>query len=466
MPVRHYRAVDPVLGDLHLVLRSGLRRFASVALSVALLAGFATPALGWANGPDNGNGYGTHDWLIDQAVKVFGGSPPAWLDVHAALLASDDPDKVFWATNEHVFNEKGYGRGAVDRITTFYHQALAAHQAGDDATASIAFGWMAHYYGDILQPYHTNYAAISLGVSHRRYELLVDDATSLPDQSPAWMTPDRSPKLVTDVRATAIAAAAYSRGYFPEVYRRFHADETVLNARVSTITGYLLKRASSDLADLLYSIDQGVDIIPAATLTAKVKYVYIAKNATEYVDITVKDAAGHPLEGIRVDVAFPKATGGTTLIRHYTTAAGTLTVHASVGASPYGHRRDVKVTVATGDVTKTATPWFMTTHRLASGSAGFKSWVNDSTVQPGQTLRVASLARDTKGHGIANLKVAWTLTFANGTVLKAVGYTGTTGKAVLSVPITAATPKGTVKVSAKTQAAGATRYSTTSFKRS
>ena len=112
---------------------------------------------------------------------------------HAALLASDDPDKVFYATNEHVFNEKGYGRGAVDRITTFYHQALVAHQAGDDETASIAFGWMAHYYGDILQPYHTNYAAVDLDVSHRRYELLVDDQTSLPDQSPGWMTTDRTP---------------------------------------------------------------------------------------------------------------------------------------------------------------------------------------------------------------------------------------------------------------------------------
>ena len=69
------------------------------------------------------------------------------------------------ATNEHVFNEKGYGRGAVDRITEFYHQALTAHLAGDDATASIAFGWMAHYVGDILQPYHTNYAAVHLDVA-------------------------------------------------------------------------------------------------------------------------------------------------------------------------------------------------------------------------------------------------------------------------------------------------------------
>ena len=60
------------------------------------------------------------------------------------------------------------------------------------------------------------------------------------------------------MRTTAIAAAAYSRGFFPELYRQFHANETVLNARVKEITGTLLKRASSDLANLLYSIDQGV----------------------------------------------------------------------------------------------------------------------------------------------------------------------------------------------------------------
>src|SRR6476660_9789478 len=180
------------------------------------------PALAWGNGGNLGNGYGTHDWIISQALKVFGDSPPAWLDVNAALLASDDPDKVFWAANEHVFYERGYGRGAVDRISEFYHQTLVAHQAGDDATASTRFGWMAHYVGDILQPYHTNYAAIN------------------------------------DVRATSIAAAAYSRKSFPELYSIFKVDETLLAPRVLEITGYLLKRASADLADMLYSIDQGV----------------------------------------------------------------------------------------------------------------------------------------------------------------------------------------------------------------
>jgi hypothetical protein len=439
---------------------------ASLALSVVAFAALTATALGWANGPNEGNGYGTHDWIVGQAVKVFDGSPPAWFDLNAALLATDDPDTQFRAVNEHVFNEKGYGRGAVDRITTFYHQALVAHQAGDDLTASIAFGWMAHYLGDILQPYHTNYAAIDLDASHLAYELLVDKQTRTADMSPAWMTPDRTPKAVADVRTRAIAAAAYSRGFFKELYTQFHADETILNTRVSEITGLLLRRASSDLADMLYSLDKGVgDAAPAATVTASVKYRYAGRNSTEPVTVTVKDASGRPLEGVRVDIAFPAPAGGTVLLRRYTTAAGTVTAYGAVGTSPFGKRRDVVVTVTTGAVTKTPTTWFMATYRLASGTAGFSSHVNDGTVRPGQTIRVASVAHDTKGRPVANLVVHWTWTFSNGRVVKTSATTNALGKAVTSMPVTTNMPKGKVHMTAHVQSGSVNRTSTTSFRR-
>ena len=133
-----------------------------------------------------------------------------------------------------------------------------------------------------------------------------------PDASPEWSTTDRSPQAVTDVRTTAIAAAAYSRSFYPELYALYHVDETVLAPRVSEITGYVLKRASSDLADLLYSLDQGVgDAAPAGSVVATLRYSHIAQNTTETVYVTVKDAFGRPLEGIRVDVAFPEGGRGT-----------------------------------------------------------------------------------------------------------------------------------------------------------
>jgi hypothetical protein len=426
----------------------------------------ATPALGWANGGNLGNAYGTHDWIVGQAYKVFGDQPPAWFDLQTALLATDDPDKLFWATNEHVFYEKGYGRGAVDRVAEFYHQALTAHLAGDDQTASIAFGWMAHYYGDILQPYHTNYAAVDLGDSHRRYEMLVQAVTRNPDASPDWSTTDRTPKSVADVRPLAIAAAAYSRRFFPELYRLFKVDETVLVPRVAEITGFLLKRASSDLADMLYSIDQGVgEAAPVASVKTSVRWRYAARNTTQTVYVTVKGEAGQPLEGVRVDIAFPKATGGTSLLRRYTTASGTVTAYGAIGASPFGLRRDVGVTVKTGDVVKTATTWFVTTHRLATGSAGFKSWVSRTTVVPGQTVRVASLARDRLGRPVPNLKVNLSWTFGNGHVLTTSAYTDATGRVLTTMPITDETPLGTVKIVARTQAGSANRVSSTSFRR-
>jgi hypothetical protein len=343
----------------------------SLALSLVALLGLTAPAIGWSNGPNEGNGYGTHDWIVSQAVKVFDGNPPAWFDLDTALLATDDPDTQFRAINEHVYKEKGYGRGAVDRITTFYHEALVAHRAGDEATASIAFGWLAHFYGDILQPYHTAYAGTGLDASHLAYELLVDKQTRTEDMSPAWMTADRTPHAVADVRATAIVAAAFSRSYFPELHSQFHADETVLNSRVTEITGDLLQRASSDLADILYSLDQGVgDAAPAASVTTSVKYHYVARNTTETVYATVKDATAHPLEGVRVDIAFPTASGGTTLLRRYTTAAGTVTAYGAIGASPLGLRRDIVVTVTTGAVTKTRTTWFTPPAGLPPGRPG------------------------------------------------------------------------------------------------
>ena len=217
---------------------------------------------------------------------------------------------------------------------------------------------------------------------------------------------------------------------------------------------------------MLFSLDQGVgDAAPAATVTASVPYHYVGRNSTEPVTVTVKDATGRPLEGVRVDVAFPAPAGGTTLLRRYTTAAGTVTAYGSVGTSPFGQRRTIVVTVTTGDVTKTPTTWFIPTHRLASGKAGFSSHVNDGTVKPGQTIRVASVARDTKGHPVANLVVHWTWTFSNGRVVKTTATTNALGKAVSWLPVTTSMPKGLVHITAHVQSGSSNRTSTTSFRR-
>ena len=87
---------------------------------------------------------------------------------------------------------------------------------------------------------------------------LVGTVTRNPDASPEWSTDDRAPKAVADVRPLRHRRGGLFAQVFPELYGLFKVDETVLAPRVAEITGLLLKRASSDLADLLYSIDQGV----------------------------------------------------------------------------------------------------------------------------------------------------------------------------------------------------------------
>ena len=57
-------------------------RVTRVAIAALLLAALVAPApvAGWANA---GDGYSTHDWVIDQAVKVLDGKA-GWFDAAAA----------------------------------------------------------------------------------------------------------------------------------------------------------------------------------------------------------------------------------------------------------------------------------------------------------------------------------------------------------------------------------------------
>ena len=41
------------------------RRPILVALTAFVLLLLPTIAFGWANGPDHGNGFGTHDWTLE-----------------------------------------------------------------------------------------------------------------------------------------------------------------------------------------------------------------------------------------------------------------------------------------------------------------------------------------------------------------------------------------------------------------
>ena len=119
-------------------------RVLAFVLAPALIASLAAaPASGWANGP-NGDGYGTHDWVLEQAYKLVG-SDAAWFDKTTALLATDDPDYLEsdvdpYYTIEHVYRDQGKYGGAIHRITERYAKAVRYYEAGQYKSASKQIG--------------------------------------------------------------------------------------------------------------------------------------------------------------------------------------------------------------------------------------------------------------------------------------------------------------------------------------
>ena len=343
-----------------------------IAVLLAVLAALAAvaPAAAWSNGPAKdgveGNGYGTHDWIIDQALKTFGGKVPSWFEANTARLASDDPDTLFWKTNEHVYMDQGYGRGAVHQVVEYYAKAINHLKAGDGHNASFDIGRLAHFYADMLQPFHTNYGASGKDSAHSKYELLVDANHRTSSSAPEWQTADRSPENVTNIRTKAIDAATYSRAKYAELYAEFSKNQTVLNTRVKQITGYLMTRASRDIGDIINSIDKKIGNAPAiAKISISRKYSQPSSIEYQAIYIKVTDASGKPLEGVKVDVTFPTsadvpngAEPTAHVFRAYTMPDGIAKATAYIDLSKHGTKLTVKVVATSGGKTVSGTTWY------------------------------------------------------------------------------------------------------------
>jgi hypothetical protein len=343
-------------------------RPSAVLIAILIAAAWVAPVAAWSNGPSKdgvvGNGYGTHDWIIDQALKTFGGKVPAWFDASAARLASDDPDTLFWRTNEHVYMEAGYGRGAVHQVVELYDKAVTHLRMGDAKLASKDIGLLSHFYADVLNPFHTAYAAAGKHGPHEKYELLVDSRTKSASSMPEWQTKDRSPENVTNIRTKTIAAAAYSRGKFAELYKEFTKDQSVLNTRVRQLTGHVLTRASRELGDIIHSVGKGIGNAPAVTrIVAWPKYSTItAKNNYQAIYVKATDSSGRIVQGLQVDVTFhtsadvkAPASWDSDVMRVYTLPDGVAKATAYVDLSSKGVPQKVYVKVTTRGRTLTTT---------------------------------------------------------------------------------------------------------------
>lgn len=227
----------------------GLVGLAVVATAGSLVLCTAPVAGGWSNGAGGCNSYGTHDWILDQALQATG-ERTDWVRTRVALRATDDPDcrdgidrasSTWW----HVYDRWGdeYG-GADEAAAVWFRRVESRLAAGRERAASKAVGYLAHIVGDIANPLHTDQRDREESI-HSSYERSVDTRIGRYRFSYDGRDPARP------ARKTRRIARAAHRSYF-ELLRGY--DGGAYNQVVHRITKRQLDRASDGLADLLTSV--------------------------------------------------------------------------------------------------------------------------------------------------------------------------------------------------------------------
>ena len=210
-----------------------------------------TPAHAWSNGTEGCNSYGTHDWILDQALQAVG-EQAEWVRTPVALRATDDPDCVdgidhasgtWW----HVYDEWGdtYG-GAPEAAMVWFRRIERRLENGNEHGASKALGLLAHIVGDIAQPMHTDSRDREDRV-HSSYESTVDRRLS------AYRFDHDGVDRARPYGRTLRVARRAHRSYF-DLVRAY--DRHGYNDRVDAITRRQLNRAANAVADLLTGLSR------------------------------------------------------------------------------------------------------------------------------------------------------------------------------------------------------------------
>ena len=447
------------------------RNIVAAAAMVALFV-FPTPrpASGWGNA---GDGYATHDWVVDRALDILdaAGRRPAWFDRNLALPYTDDPDTMERAQDssrgwEHVYYDMTVHGGAVQRISEHYTAALDALAAGDTAAATINVALLSHFLADISQPYHTARAGFGQSKPHVAYESAVSARTRTPESAPDWADATQAVSGISNIRKTAAATASYSRARFAALHRAWTATGDIDDPTVTQITGEVLKRAARDLANVIWSLDQGTGRSPdMASFGARLRWVGVRNgDSGQVVYARVEDAAGNGIGGAEIQISWPLPDGTRKQYRTWTNSAGDAERTIAVGKLRMLRRQDVPMVAIVNGATLDRSRWFIPSPKLDIGRAGFKTVVNDATPHVGQTIRVTALARDTSGRPVAGLQVTWTWDLGRTTV-RTSGITNAYGKAYSTRLITSSLTSGTVSIKAHVQAYSLNRYAYTSFNR-
>jgi hypothetical protein len=448
-------------------------RLAAIALMALLaFAGSIAPVGAWSN---RGDGYGTHDWILDQALRLLDDRNigHGWVNRTIALEATDDPDTVEVAADpsrkiEHTYTATGRRGGAIHRITEHYAKLLRAYDANDNAEASYQLGMLAHFWGDLSMPFHTDQDAQTNDNEHEALELLVNDLTRAPTDKPGWSVANTNWNVsnMANVRTGAVAMAAYSRARYHDLDAAFEANDTTLSNAADNIVQDVLIRASGDLADLIQSVPKGIGNPPrVGSLQLWARWHGVKGNETnQLIYGRVKDVNGDLMEGVRVDVTFPTDSGPKTWA-FWTDETGEGHVRIEVGNPALMSKKDVTGKVKTDQTTVNDGDWYYRTEKLADADAGFWTDVSDRSVVAGQTVRIKTYVRTPSGKPIAGLLIDWTWDLGGGQTMVTTAYTNSKGKAVSTYVIPNGFTRAQVYVYAHTTAYSINRKSKTWFQR-
>ena len=100
-------------------------------------------AQAWSNGVNGYNSFGTHDWILREAIDALG-DDASWICLGRALRATDDPDSMdgidhasgtWW----HVWDEWGSYGGGPEAIRVWFNRT--EHKLEQGTTAARAGRW-------------------------------------------------------------------------------------------------------------------------------------------------------------------------------------------------------------------------------------------------------------------------------------------------------------------------------------
>ena len=238
------------------------RRRIVLALAVCLLALPAgllnKPAevRAWSNGVSGPNSYGTHDWILDKAIRTLKkrNNKANWVKLQVALWATDDPDTrngIEYASSPwwHVYDVHGERYGNAPEAIRFWFKKAAKQLAGKHrAKASRSLGKLAHLLGDLANPLHTDQTSREDGI-HSSYEHAVDTRSGKRDRTYRFHYDGRDSGKPGS-KAKHVAATAHR--FYKGLVRSY--DRNGYSPRVHRITKRQLNRGANAVADVAAAI--------------------------------------------------------------------------------------------------------------------------------------------------------------------------------------------------------------------